>query len=199
MCEAWCSRMTLKFIPKGYTGHRHETIGSDIVALYSLLSMPEQVLGQERAKSLTKIVPHTWYPIETLIDLMEVLGEKIGDYGLMRMGRNLFEMSHQERVVKEAHSASDIVYGFNSMYRHANRGTGIGGWSVKAFAPGTATLQKTTPHHCKMEQGILAASLKAVGCTTNITQSRCLRQGDECCVFEITSLVVDERWMGKKR
>src|SRR5690606_39660959 len=94
---------------------------------------------------------------------MEVLGEKIGDYGLMRMGRNLFEMSHQERVIKEAHSASDILYGFNSMYRHANRGTGIGGWSVKAFAPGTATLQKTTPHRCKMEQGILAASLKAVG------------------------------------
>lgn len=190
--------MTIKFRPKGYTGQRHETIGSDIVALYTLLTSPEQVLGSERAKSLAKVESDRWYPIETLIDLMEVLGERIGDYGLMRMGRNLFEVSHQARVVKVAHSASDIIHSFNSMYRHTNRGTGIGGWSVQAFGPGTATMQKTTPHHCKMEQGILTAALKAVGCTTNIIQSKCLRQGHDCCVFEISSLVVDERWLGKK-
>jgi hypothetical protein len=43
------------------------------------------------------------------------------------------------------------------MYHHANRGTGIGGWKVLRFDAGYAELEKMTPHHCVMEQGILSS------------------------------------------
>jgi len=84
------------------------------------------------------------------------------------------------------------------MYKHANRGTGIGGWEVLGFEPGKAELEKTTPHHCVMEEGILAEALIAVGVPALVRQSECLLKGAEACRYVITSSITDERWSGGK-
>ena len=112
------------------------------------------------------------------------------------MGRTLFKLSHEKRVLESAKSARDILYGLDAMYHFANRGERIGGWAVTAFEPGHAVLEKTTPHHCMMEQGLLSAALAAVGCPSSVEQPRCFRTGSDACVFEITSTVTDERWSG---
>lgn len=182
--------------PKGYLGIDHETIGSDILAVLHILKMPEQVLGSDDATRLKNIDPAGWYPIGWLLELMEKLDRHVGHYGLLRMGRTLFKLSHEERVVKVAHSAKDIVYGIDGMYRHANRGRQIGGWKVLAFRPGYAELEKTTPHHCVMEQGILAAALSAVKCPGSVSQRDCLRRGAESCIYVISSAFTDGRWTG---
>jgi hypothetical protein len=127
---------------------------------------------------------------------MSKIDKAVGQYGLLRMGRTLFELSHKDRVVQVARSAHDIIYGIDGMYRHANRGTGIGGWKVIRFEAGYAELEKTTPHHCVMEQGILAAGLNAVGCPGTVAQSECFRNGAPACIFTITSSFTDARWFG---
>ena len=185
--------------PKGYVGRDHETIGSDILAVYRILKLPEQVLGPEDAEKLSKIDPTQWYPIGWLLDLMDRLDETLGHYGLIRMGRTLFELSHKDRVLEVAKSARDILYGIDAMYHHANRGKGIGGWTVLSFGAGHAELEKTTPHHCIMEQGLLTAGLAAVGCPGIVTQETCFRKGADVCVYSISSSLTDERWSGTGR
>ena len=139
--------------PKGYVGINHETIGSDILAVYQILKMPEQVLGQDEAQRLAAVNPEAWYPIEWLLDLMKSLDQHVGHYGLMQIGRTLFKLSHQERVIQVAKCARDIIYGIDGMYHHANRGRQIGGWRVLKFELGDAELEKTTPHHCSDRAG----------------------------------------------
>jgi hypothetical protein len=182
---------------KGYYGHKHETLGSDILAIQKILKHPEQVLGKEEAAKLAAVDPNAWYPIEWLLSLMDRLDREIGQYGLLQMGRRLFELSHEKRVITSGASARDIVYGIDAMYRHANRGTSIGGWKVLEFGPGHAKLEKTTPHHCMMEQGILTGALATVGCPATIAQPKCLRLGAPACIYVITSSITDARWMGK--
>src|SRR5580704_2713856 len=96
--------------PKGYLGRDHETIGSDILAVLAILKMPEHVLGAEEVKRLTAVDPAKWYPIGWLLDLMDKLDQQVGHYGLVRMGRMLFKLSHEEKVRAVAKSARDIIY-----------------------------------------------------------------------------------------
>ncbi|MFT3922264.1 MAG: hypothetical protein QM778_06995 [Myxococcales bacterium] len=182
--------------PRGYRGVDHVTIGSDILAVLKVLRMPEQVLGKDEADKLARVDANAWYPIAWLLELMDTLDRAVGHYGLVQMGRKLFQLSHERRVKEVARSARDIVYGIDGMYRFANRGVGIGGWRVLQFEQGQAVLEKTTPHHCGMEQGILAEAIAAMGCTVNIEQTQCLRHGADSCVFALSSTVIDERWMG---
>ena len=182
--------------PRGYTARHHETLGSDILSVYRILKAPEQVLGADDARKLAQVDPAQWYPIEWLLHLMDRLDATVGHYGLVRMGRTIFELSHKERFLEKARAARDVIYGIDGMYRHANRGAGIGGWKVLKFEPGYAELEKTTPHHCIMEQGILSAALAAVNCPGIIAQRTCFRQGNEACIYTISSSFNDERWFG---
>jgi hypothetical protein len=184
--------------PRGYSGEDHLTLGSDIISVLKILKLPEQVLGEEQAARLGQVDPNDWYPIEWLLELMDQLERHVGPYGLMRMGRTLFQLSHRDRVKAVAHSAKDIVYGIDGMYHHANRGRGIGGWKVLKFEPGLAELEKNTAHHCVMEQGILTEALAMVGCPCNVVQTRCFREGADNCVYTITSALLDHRWSGEK-
>ena len=182
--------------PRGYYGEDHTTLGSDILSVLRILKLPEQVLGKEEADRLRQIRPDEWYPIEVLLGLMEILEAHVGKYGLMQMGRRLFEASHKQRVMLVAKSAKDIIYGIDGMYHHANRGRGIGGWTVLKFEPGVAELEKNTAHHCVMEQGILTEALLSVGCAANVVQTRCFLDGADTCIYQITSAFVDKRWAG---
>ena len=136
-------------------------------------------LGKQEWERLKRVEADQWYPIEQLLGLMEILEAHVGPYGLMQMGRRLFELSHKDRVKVIAKSARDIVYGIDDMYHHANNGRGIGGWKVLKFEPGLAELEKNTPHHCVMEQGILTEALLTVGCAANVSQTKCFRDGAE--------------------
>ena len=182
--------------PRGYYGEDHTTLGSDILSVLKILKLPEQVLGKEEADRLRQIRADEWYPIEVLLGLMEILEAHVGKYGLMQMGRRLFEASHKQRVLLYAKSAKDIIYGIDGMYHHANRGRGIGGWTVLKFEPGVAELEKNTAHHCVMEQGILTEALLSVGCAANVVQTRCFLDGADTCIYQITSAFVDKRWSG---
>jgi hypothetical protein len=183
--------------PKGYRGINHETIGSDVLAVLRTLKLPDQILGATTADQLRKIDPLSWYPIATLLELMETMDQKVGTFGMLQLGRTLFQMSHEERIREVANSGRDIVYGIDGMYKHANRGLDIGGWTVLSFSPGRAELEKNTPHHCVMEEGILLQALDAMGVPANIRQQQCFRKGAETCHYLITSYITDKRWSGK--
>lgn len=177
-------------------GLDHETIGSDIQAVLQSLTFPLSILGAETTERLAQIQADGWYPIETLLDLMEVLDQRLGDVALRKLGRTLFKVSHAPRLRGVLRSAHDVVYGIDAMYHHANRGKDIGGWRVASFTPGRAELHKTTPHHCVMEEGILLEALALCQAPANIEQLSCFRRGDELCRYVITSAVTDQRWMG---
>lgn len=182
--------------PRGYRGEDHTTLGSEILAIDKILKMPEQVLGEAEFERLKQIKPDEWYPIEYLLGMLEILEAHVGRYGLMQLGRKLFELSHKQRVLLSAKCARDILYGMNGIYHHANRGRGIGGWQVLTFDGGVASIEKNTPHHCVMEQGILTEALLSVGCACNVTQTRCFLDGAESCVYEVTTAFADKRWSG---
>ena len=182
--------------PRGYVGTGHETIGSDILAVMRALPRPESVLGQETVDRIACVKPNEFYPMGWFLDLMEELDASIGRVALVRLGRRVFSESHQERVLKTARSARDILYGIDGMYRFAHRGTEIGGWKVLLFQPGRAELEKTTPHHCAMEEGILLEALFAIGVPARIEQTKCFRAGAPSCLYVVTSVVEDARWSG---
>ncbi|MGV3619250.1 MAG: hypothetical protein ACO1OB_00455, partial [Archangium sp.] len=79
------------------------------------------------------------------------------------------------------------------------RGQNIGGWKVTKFKPGVAVLEKTTPHLCALEEGILLEALHTIGADSLIVQNKCRMRGDALCEFEIRSSVRDDRWMGTHR
>jgi hypothetical protein len=91
-----------------------------------------------------------------------------------------------------------VIFGIDRLYHRANRGEGIGGWEVKQFRPGVAVLEKTTPHLCALEEGILLEALHTVGAESLIAQSKCMQRGDDVCLFEIHSTIRDHRWMGSR-
>lgn len=185
--------------PRGYVGTHHETIGSDILAVMKALHAPERALGAELAARLATVKPDVWYPIGWLLEALEAMDQRLGTFALKNVGWKLFELSHAERLKKVASSARDVLYGFDTLYRNANRGTDIGGWKVLSFGPGRAELEKTTPHHCVMEEGIMQEALRTLGVKSEVTQRQCFRKGADSCVFVITSPVTDDRWSGRAR
>jgi hypothetical protein len=182
--------------PKGYRGLDHETIGTDILAVLRVLTLPQQLLGEALTRRCQQVQPDGWYPIGLLLELTETLALKVGPTVLVQMGRRLFELSHAERFKRTARSAADLVYGIDGLYRAANRGDDIGGWKVRSFGPGKATLEKSTPHHCALEEGIVHEALRSVGVPATVRQSSCFRQGAQTCVFELGSVLSDVRWHG---
>jgi hypothetical protein len=178
-------------------GLHHETIGASLLAvLHSLQHLAgddsratrrvgEKILGAEEVRRIEAVNPDGWYSIVWLLQMMETLDGKLGRFGLLKMGRTLFKLSHQERVLREAQSAWDLVHSFDAMYRRTNRGQQIGGWRVRAFHDDRAELEKTTPHHCAMEEGVLAQALTTVGAPAVVNEERCFRDGAESCHFVI--------------
>lgn len=183
-------------IPRGYVGIGHETIGSDVLALYHALSHPDEMLGTATSARIRGLDPNGWYPVAEIVEPLELLAAKLGAAGLRKVGRKLFELSHEDRVRGVITSAAAIVYGLDDMYRAANRGQDIGGWKVLMFEPGEARLESTTPHHCALEDGIVGAAMKMIGVPAIIEQSYCVRRGQDHCQFVITSDVTDARWTG---
>jgi hypothetical protein len=184
--------------PRGYEGIDHQTIGSDLLAVLAALPTPDLTLHESTLTRLKAVEPHLFYPVAWFLDLMEELDVSIGRVALVRLGRKVFDVSHRERVLRTARSARDNVSGIDAMYQHAHRGERIGGWKVLSFEPGRARLEKTTPHHCAMEEGILIQGLFALGVPSRIEQEQCLRKGAPSCVYAISSVVTDARWMGEK-
>lgn len=189
-------RQSVRRPPRGYIGIGHETIGSDILSLVRAVLMPEHVLGKEQVRMLRAVDPDQWYPIATLLEPLERLDAVLGESSLRKIGWTLFDLSHREAAANSLKSVRDVVYGIDGLYHHANRGEKIGGWEVLSFEPGEALLEKTTPHHCVMEEGILEAACKVVGVTPTIYQRACLRRGDDACRIVIQSHVRDARWTG---
>jgi hypothetical protein len=181
---------------KQYQNPTHETLGSDILAAMQTLKYPEQVLGAPWVARLSSLQPDQWYPIGTLLELLDHLARRGGSASLVQMGRQLFRDSHQKRLTPELTSAGDVLFGIDAMYHHANRGENIGGWTVLRFGPGHALLRKTTPHHCALEEGILYEALHTVGAEALIVQATCMQQGAEACELELRSSVRDQKWMG---
>jgi hypothetical protein len=179
-----------------YANPTHQTLGSDILAVMHTVKFPEQILGQVWVDRLQAVAPGEWYPIGTLLELLEHLAKRGGRASLVQMGRQLFRDSHQARLTPELKSAGDVLFGIDAMYHHANRGENIGGWEVLRFAPGHAVLRKTTPHHCALEEGILYEALHTVGAESLIVQGKCRQDGAPACEFEIRSSVRDAKWMG---
>jgi hypothetical protein len=182
--------------PKGYASKNHETIGSDIISILKVCATPKLILGAALTEKLEKVKPDQWYPVELILEPMELLAERIGYAGLLQMGRALFNLSHAEQAKKVLHSAGDLMFGMDHLYRNANRGDKIGGWRVVKFEPGHCELEKTTPHHCWMEEGILGEALRLVGVAGFVSQSKCFRQNADACTFVVTSVVKDKAWMG---
>jgi len=188
-------------LPRGYDGVGHMTIGSDILAVEQSLgalatngSAIPRVLSAVSASRLRGLHPDVWYPISWLLEMLEQVVARIGRYGLIKLGRTLFRLSHESRVKPVARCGRDIIHGIDGMYHAANRGQKIGGWRVLHFDDDRAVLEKTTPHHCSMEEGLLAAGLLAVGCPAVVTQESCFREGADACRFVILRTSRDSRW-----
>ena len=195
--EAPLSR--IRRVPRGYRGIRHETIGSDILALPDAILMPEALLGRERLTRLMRVDRDRWYPIEDLLEAFEHLDGRLGPESMRKVGYSLFALSHESAVRAVCRTARHVLHGLDGMYHRANRGDAIGGWRVLAYDDRQALLEKTTPHHCVVEEGILEAALRAIGVPATIHQTVCFRKGADACRFVVSSRVSAERWHGSGR
>lgn len=186
----------LKRLPKGYIGVDHQTRGGDILAILDCVHVPEASLGAEMTRKLRQTRADGWYPIADLLDMLEKLDEKLGEYRLKQVGWTIFQRYHAEKARQAFPHAKALLSALDAMYHEANRGTAVGRWRVASFEPGRAELEKTTPHHCAMEQGILEEALRTIGVMAKIHQSECFRKGAPLCRYVIETSVSDARWAG---
>src|SRR3954465_9230791 len=184
--------------PRTYEGNDHETVGSDLLSVLAVVSDPSEVLGKTYFARLAKVTPDGWYPISWMLELLDLLDERVGQMGLRQMGRKVFRTTHGDFVRQTCTSARDVIYGLDDLYRRANRGRNIGGWALMEFAPGRARGECTAPHHCSMAEGLLCEALMAVGVPAVVTQTECFRRNAESCVYEITSAFVGHEWSGER-
>jgi hypothetical protein len=187
----------VRYKPRDYVGENHLTVGSDILSVLDAVPLASQVLGPGLTARLQSVKPDGWYAIDLLLEAMDRMADKLGRFALLQMGRKLFHASHAEAFMKVAHSAGDLVFSMNAMYRNANRGNRIGGWDVVLFQPGKAELIKSTPHHCVMEEGILTEALLALQIPALVEQRECVRKAAPYCRYQLVSPVTGELWLGK--
>ena len=64
---------------------------------------------------------------------------------MIKVGRALFKMTHEEQVVRTVKNVRQLFDSFDAIYRTANRGDQIGGWEVVSFSSARAELDKATP------------------------------------------------------
>ena len=183
-------------LPRDYVGTRHETLGSDILAILKAVTLPERTLGADLHRRLSEVRPDRWYPISLLLEALEALELKLGAFGLRHVGWELFKLSHAEAFRQNVTSARQLVHGFDGIYRNVNRGPAIGGWTVLSFEPGLAVMEKTTPHHCVMEEGIIEEAMRTLGIRVEVSQRQCFLKGADACQFVLRSPVTDQRWTG---
>lgn len=183
--------------PKGYVGTNHETKGSDILSILKVLHLPEVTLGKELAAELKAVKPDSWYPIGKLLQALELLEKKLDAYALRSVGWAIIKQSHEANIREHFTSARDLLGAFDAIYKNVNRGTAIGGWRLVSFEPTKAVLEKTTPHQCVMEEGIVEEALRTIGVSPKVRQTKCFRSGAETCVYEIVPSTTDERWNGR--
>ena len=149
--------------------------GSDILSILGAVAFPERVLGAEAVAKPKAIESKGWSPIADFLEPLAVVEAQVGPFGLVSLGRELFRLSHEAAIKATGRTAADVIYGIDRMYRHGNRGREIGGWRVLSFEPGTAMLEKTTPHPCKLEEGILAQALMTLGVPSIVEQRNLLQ------------------------
>lgn len=177
-------------------GGGHETIGSDIIAVFEAVLDVEATLGSHWMPLVRTLDPNGWYSIDLLLTLGDVISQRAGPAALAFMGEGIFKLSHERAFRERASSVGDLVFGIDAMYRRANRGSSIGGWRVLEFRPSCAVLEKTTPHHCQIDEGILRAAGQALGVPLKIGQRRCLLSGHDTCDFVLEGAPGEPRWMG---
>ena len=68
----------------------HETIGSDILAVLQTMKYPEQILGAEWLARLRLVEPEGWYPVSTLLELLQKLASKGGHASVCRWAASSF-------------------------------------------------------------------------------------------------------------
>src|SRR5262245_32470660 len=106
--------------PRAYLGTNHETLGSDLLSVLAVVSDPGVVLGRALAGRLARVTPEGWYPIGWMLDLLDLLDQRVGQMGLRQMGRKVFRTTHADFVRQTCYSARDILYGLDDLYRRAN-------------------------------------------------------------------------------
>ncbi len=180
--------------PRNYVGLNHTTRGSSILAVLGAVHAPESALGPDLTRRVQEVQPEGWYPIDLLLQVFEALEAKLGRPALVAMGWTIVQNHHAEKIRASLHSARELLHGMDALYHAANRGHRIGGWEVLRFDPGEAELEKTTPHHCAVEEGILEEALRTIGVRGEIVQTACFRQSAEACRYTIRSPVRDGRW-----
>ncbi|MFN7132140.1 MAG: V4R domain-containing protein [Myxococcales bacterium] len=181
-------------LARGYVGINHQTIGSDILAVYRAVHSPDRMFGPELAGRLARVQAEQWYPIALLLEALAALDAKLDAFAMRSAGWQLFKLSHEEATRKAVKNARELLYGFDGLYHAANRGLRIGGWSVLSFEPGRAELEKTTPHHCVLEEGIMEEALRVIGAPSKVEQPKCFRQGADACVFVVTATGANANW-----
>ena len=182
-------------VPRGYLGIGHETRGSEIMTILETVRAPELTLGVEMVVWLKKLRPDGWYPIGLMLDLMETLEQKLGKYHLKQLGWTIFSRDHAPQLREHVRTAQEALQLCDAQYKTSNRGTSIGGWKVVSFTHARAELEKTTPHHCAMEEGILEEIMRTLGVVCTVSQSECIRAGGDICRFLIEPKVAGPSWM----
>jgi hypothetical protein len=160
-------------------------------------TMPEDVFGEELTRRLQAVDPHQWYPVGLLLEATGLVARKVGRSGLQSIGRTVFKATHQQHFLRTASTVGDLIFHLDAMYHASNRGERIGGWKVVSFQPGLALVEKTTPHRCELEEGLLMEATVALGLPVRISQTACVHEGGEICVFKAASVIKDARWQGK--
>ena len=159
--------------------------GTNIVAVQSKLLNPKMIFDRIPEYNYENISPTDWYPMEQFTKLTDYVENVLGKMVLMKIGKGIIPEMKQAGILP-FRSPEDMLDALPAVYLEGNSGTNIGQWKLLEKGDKYYKFENTTMHNCHLEEGVIYGGVEAFGGKfPKITQTSCVKEGDNACVFEI--------------
>ncbi len=156
------------------------------MAVKAQMLAPEVVFKEISKYSYGNIDPNKWYPMDQFTMLTDYIEKTHSPLVLSKIGKAIIPAMKDAKIIPDM-PPEDFLRSLPHVYSEGNKGPNIGNWYVIKDEPKHFILENKTLHNCQVEEGILIGGIKAFGgLFAKIDQTKCVRNGDPFCVFEIT-------------
>ncbi len=161
-----------------------EVLGMNFMLIGNLM---RTFLNQEWLEYVESIKPDKWYPAEKLIALMNYVENIAGKEKLTACGKGIYHTIKDKVEEMGVKTPLDAIKSIVFAYPQYNRGESIGEWKILSAKEGSVTIEEKTIYDCHFSEGVVFGAIKAFGGKNiTLTQSKCVKNGDDTCIIEVT-------------
>ncbi|NHI94540.1 MAG: hypothetical protein EAX96_18765 [Candidatus Lokiarchaeota archaeon] len=164
---------------------KQESRGTNIIAVKTKIVNPGMIFDKIKEYSYDNLDPGKWYPMKQFTLLTDYIEKYLSATVLKNIGSGIVPEMKNAGILPNM-APEDFLKSLQKIYLEANRGVNIGQWKVAKEEPNHIILENTTMHNCILEEGVILGGIKVFGARyMKVTQSKCVKKGDNMCLFDI--------------